>query len=140
MLLLDLFDGMPIDSQMTRYIRHDHVSDNSKTYCSKRLVYPRLGSAIPIFCRRVARGLLKHRSCLFTFLEREGVEPTNNSAEKGVRPAVQWRKICFGNQSSEGELLTARLPTVVRTCSLQGKNTFQYLVDSINAHRRGHRR
>ena len=84
---------------------------------------------------RMSRGLLKYWDCLFTFLEHEGVEPTNNSAEQGIRPAVQWRKICFGNQSPEGELLTARLLTVARTCALQGKNTFQYLVNSINAYR-----
>ena len=45
---------------------------------------------------RTALGLLKHWNHLFTFLEHEGVEPTNNSAERGIRPAVQWRKICFG--------------------------------------------
>ena len=84
---------------------------------------------------RMSRGLLKYWDCLFTFLEHEGVEPTNNSAEQGIRPAVQWRKICFGNQSPEGELLTARLLTVARTCALQGKNTFQYLVNSISAYR-----
>jgi hypothetical protein len=52
-------------------------------------------------------------------------------------PAVQWRKICFGNQSPEGELYTARLLTMIRTCSLQGKNFFQYLVDAVNASRIG---
>lgn len=48
---------------------------------------------------RAAKGLLKHWNHLFTFLDHQGVEPTNNSAERGIRPAVQWRKICFGNQS-----------------------------------------
>ncbi len=84
---------------------------------------------------RMARGLLKHWDCLFTFLEHEGVEPTNNIAERGIRPAVQWRKICFGNQSLDGEILTARLLTVTRTCILQKKNPFRYLVDAINAYR-----
>jgi len=86
---------------------------------------------------RMARGLLKYWGCLFTFLEHDGVEPTNNAAERGIRPAVQWRKICFGNQSSEGELLTARLLTVTRTCLLQGKNPFHHLADVINASRSG---
>lgn len=86
---------------------------------------------------RTARGLLKHWNHLFTFLDHEGVEPTNNSAERGIRPAVQWRKICFGNQSANGEVLTARLLTVTRTCILQRKNAFDFLVQSINAHREG---
>jgi Transposase IS66 family len=55
---------------------------------------------------RTARGLLKHWNHLFTFLDHESVEPTNNPAERGIRPAVQWRKICFGNQSENGEPLT----------------------------------
>jgi transposase len=86
---------------------------------------------------RMARGLLKYWEHLFTFLEYDGVEPTNNVAERGIRPAVQWRKICFGNQSQQGELLTARLLTITRTCFFQGKNAFEYLVDAINAHRLG---
>jgi transposase len=84
---------------------------------------------------KAAKSLLKHWHGLFTFLEREGVEPTNNSAERGLRPAVQWRKICFGNQSEEGELLTARLLTAERSCIRQGRNAFHFLVDSINAYR-----
>jgi hypothetical protein len=86
---------------------------------------------------RTARGLLKHWNHLFTFLEHEGVEPTNNSAERGIRPAVQWRKICFGNQSEAGQVLTARLLTATRTCLLQNKNPFEFLVDSITTHRLG---
>ena len=41
---------------------------------------------------------------LFMFLEHEGVEPTNNVAERSLRAAVQWRKISFGNRSRNGEV------------------------------------
>jgi transposase len=85
---------------------------------------------------KAAKSLLKHWGGLFTFLEHEGVEPTNNSAERAGRPAVQWRKICFGNQSDDGELLTERLLTAERTCILQGKNAFQFLLESVVAYRR----
>jgi transposase len=87
--------------------------------------------------RKACKSLLRHWHGLFTFLEYEGVEPTNNSAERGARPAVQWRKICFGNQSDEGELLTARLLTAERSCILQGRNAFQFLIESVVAYRRG---
>ena len=83
---------------------------------------------------RMCRGLLKYWKHLFTFLEYEGVEPTNNPAEQCIRPAVQWRKICFGNQSQGGERLTERLLTVNRTCFLQKKNAFLHLVNSLIAH------
>src|SRR5258708_7983612 len=36
---------------------------------------------------------------LFVFLEHQGVEPTNNGAERALRTGLQWRKICFGNRS-----------------------------------------
>lgn len=84
---------------------------------------------------KAAKSLLKHWDGLFTFLEYEGVEPTNNSAERGARPAVQWRKICFGNRSDDGELLTARLLTAEKSCILQGRNAFQFLLDSLTAYR-----
>ena len=86
---------------------------------------------------KAAKSLLKHWDGLFTFLEHEGVEPTNNAAERAIRPAVQWLKISFGNQSAEGELLTARLLTVERSCILQRKNPFQFLVDAVTAYRKG---
>jgi len=85
---------------------------------------------------KAAKSVLKHWDGLFTFLEVEGVEPTNNSAERALRPAVQWRKICFGNQSEDGQTLTSRLLTVTRTCILQNRNPFDFLVKSIVAYRR----
>src|SRR6202171_3872193 len=62
--------------------------------------------------RNLATALFEHNERLFTFLELEGVEPTNNSAERALRTGVQWRKICFGNRSANGERATARLLTV----------------------------
>ena len=61
--------------------------------------------------RNLATALFEHNERLFTFLDQEGVEPTNNSAEPALRTGVQWRKICFGNRSANGELATARLLT-----------------------------
>lgn len=87
--------------------------------------------------RKLARNLLKRYDHLFTFIFKEGVSPTNNIAERGIRPAVQWRKICFGNRSDNGRLLTARLLTVTRTCLLQGRNSFEFLVEAISSYRCG---
>jgi len=83
----------------------------------------------------LARALWEHNERLFTFLEHEGVEPTNNSAERALRTGVQWRKICFGNRSATGELATARLLTVAGTCKLQKLNILAYLSVAIAAHR-----
>jgi transposase len=86
--------------------------------------------------RNLAMALFEHNERLFTFLEHEGVEPTNNSAERALRTGVQWRKICFGNRSANGELATARLLTVAETCDLQRFNILVYLSAAIACHRR----
>ena len=83
----------------------------------------------------LAAALFDHIDQLFIFIEQEGVEPTNNSAERALRTGVQWRKICFGNRSAQGELATARLLTVAETCDLQHLNILAYLSAAIASHR-----
>jgi transposase len=83
--------------------------------------------------RTRARRMLKHWDHLFTFMLYEGVEPTNNIAESAIRPAVQWRKICFGNQSDSGERFTERILSVTRTCQKQDKNAFEFLASLMEA-------
>ena len=84
----------------------------------------------------LARALVVHHLDFFTFVEHEGVEPTNNVAERALRTAVQWRKIMFGTRSADGELAVARLLTVTRTCQLQQLNALAYLTAAIRCHRR----
>ena len=50
------------------------------------------------------------------------MEPTNNSVERALRCAVQWRKISFGSRSAEGEVAVARLLTIARTCHMQDQS------------------
>lgn len=84
----------------------------------------------------LARALFVHHPHFFTFVHEEGVEPTNNVAERALRTAVQWRKIMFGNRSAAGELAVARLLTVTRTCQLQQLSALAYLTAAIRSHRR----
>jgi transposase len=86
--------------------------------------------------RNLAYALFVHNQHLFTFVHEDGVEPTNNAAERALRTAVQWRKIMFGTRSEEGERAVERLLTVARTCQLQQLNALVYLTASIAAHRR----
>ena len=83
----------------------------------------------------LANKLMKRFDDLFTFIFYEGVEPTNNLAERGIRPAVQWRKICFDNRSDNGAVLTFRLLTITRTCWLQNRNPLEFFVEAISAYR-----
>jgi len=48
----------------------------------------------------LATALFRHNERLFTVLDQEGVEPTNNRTERALRTGVQWRKTCFGNRGA----------------------------------------
>ena len=45
---------------------------------------------------RFARTLDREMGALWTFVVEEGVEPTNNRAERALRFAVLWRKLMQG--------------------------------------------
>jgi len=87
--------------------------------------------------RTLCKGLLKKWDSLFTFIYHEGVEPTNNLAERMVRPGVQTRKISYGTRSEKGQILRARLLTVSQTCRIQGRNPLDFLLAAIHANRYG---
>lgn len=82
----------------------------------------------------MCRPLYDHRDWLWTFLEVEGVEPTNNASERALRPAVIWRKLSFGTQSAQGSRFVETILTVVETCHRQSKSSFQFLTSAIQAH------
>lgn len=86
-----------------------------------------------------ASQLLSCWQSLWTFSTQEAVEPTNNHAERMLRPAVLWRKNSFGSQSRGGCLFTERILTVVATLRLQGRNVLEYLCNCIESHRAGQR-
>ncbi len=87
--------------------------------------------------RNLATALYDHLPKFFAFVEREAVEPTNNSAERALRCAVQWRKTSFGSRSATGEVAVARLLTVTRTCRLSDRKPLAYLAAAIRSHRGG---
>lgn len=85
--------------------------------------------------RKLCKGVLKKWDSFFTFLYHEGVEPTNNLAERHIRPAVQTRKLSYCTRSENGQLLRTRLLTVSGTCRMNGRNPYQFLRQTIHAHR-----
>lgn len=82
----------------------------------------------------LAHDLLGRFPTLWTFLYVEGVEPTNNLAERGLRPAVIFRKLSGGNQSDWGARFTERLMTITCTLKQQAKNVFTFLTETFAAH------
>src|SRR5262245_19874851 len=79
------------------------------------------------------REMLKRREALWTFVQVEGVEPTNNTAERSIRPGVQWRKGSFGTQSEDGSRFVESIMTVVATLKQQQRNVLKYLTAAHEA-------
>ena len=67
----------------------------------------------------------------------EGVEPTNNAAERAIRPGVLWRKGSFGTQSAKGSHFVESMMTVVTTLKQQQRNVLEYLTAACAATLRG---
>ena len=87
---------------------------------------------------RTCQQLLKVEPAFWTFVTTVGIEPTNNAAERALRPAVLWRKNSFGSQSEAGSLFVSRMLTVVTTLRSQNRPVLDYLVDACRAARQGH--
>ena len=83
-------------------------------------------------------GNLKERQdALWNFAYHDDVEPTNNRAERAVRPAVIKRKLSFGTQSSDGSRFIERMLTVCESLRRQSRAVLDFIADSIVTHRTG---
>jgi transposase len=87
--------------------------------------------------RKLATTLWQQWDGLWTFAQVAGVEPTNNAAERALRPAVLWRKGCFGTQSVAGSRFAERLLTVCATCRQQQRQVVSFLTQAVAAHGSG---
>lgn len=83
------------------------------------------------------RELLTHEEALWTFASVEGVEPTNNAAERAQIHAVQYRKTSYGTDSARGSRFLESIFTVAGSCRLQGRNAWHYLTACHEAHLAG---
>lgn len=81
----------------------------------------------------LARRMLKELDALWLFLRENGVEPTNNRAERALRFGVMWRKRSNGTQSDKGDRWVERILTLKETCRLQSVSSFQILVQAIDS-------
>lgn len=81
----------------------------------------------------IAKELVERIDNLWTFVDVEGVEPTNNAAEQALRHAVIWRKLSFGTQSASGSRFVERMLTVIETCRRQTRDAFAWLIDAVEA-------
>lgn len=96
------------------------------------------GKTLPSWMvRALCNDVSKLEPALWTFVSVEGIEPSNNAAERALRPAVLWRKGCFGAGSANGNSFVARILTTSATCRQQKRPLLTYLTDSVIAYRDG---
>jgi transposase len=79
------------------------------------------------------RNLTTNEPKLWAFVWQEGVEPTNNAAERALRHAVLWRKGSGGTNSQRGSRFVERVLSVRETCRQQGRGLLEYLVECCQA-------
>jgi transposase len=87
--------------------------------------------------RNTCANILKVEKSLWSFVRMEGVEPTNNGAERALRRAVLWRKKSFGTQSTAGSRFVERILTVVTTLRQQSRDVLEYLAEACRSSLRG---
>ena len=84
---------------------------------------------------RVQRRLVKHFTASFRFLESPKVyEPTNNLAERTLRPLVRLRRMSQGSRGQAGSDWTARAASIVATCKIQNRSTWQFFQQAVNSY------
>jgi transposase len=91
----------------------------------------------PDEARTFARTLEREMAHLWTFVVEEGIEPTNNRAERALRFAVLWRKMSRGTYNEKGNRSVERILWLCETCHLQGMSTFPVLVDAVASYYNG---
>jgi transposase len=81
----------------------------------------------------MAKQILKLQAALFTFVDHEGIEPTNNVSERKVRQGVMWRKTSFGTQGSKGSRFVERILTTDATLRQQKRDVLDFLTAAYAA-------
>lgn len=82
---------------------------------------------------KLSRALIREMITLWVFLEEQGVEPTNNRAERALRAGVLWRKRSKGTQSDKGDRWVERILSLKQTCRMRSIPTFNILVEAIDS-------
>jgi transposase len=106
----------------------------------KRRMHQTLEQGVAAGVKKTAglcRSLLKREAALWQFAVVPGLEPTNNLAERMLRPAVVWRKKSFGSDSRTGCMFAQRMLSVMQTLTLGGQRVLDYLAAAVTAHRAG---
>jgi transposase len=85
--------------------------------------------------QRFCDNLLGLGRALWTFAHADGVESTNNRAERVLRRGLLWRKCSQGSRSDEGCRFVERMLTALQSLRLQKRPVLDCLTQAVSAHR-----
>jgi transposase len=118
-------------------LHHEREQVTPETFARRRLLIDNATDRL-VFDRYVAptteaarlqRRYRTHRDSLYVFLDRDDVEPTNNSSERDLRPSVIHRKVIGSFRSAWGAEASAIRTSILATARKQGRN----LLDAFRA-------
>lgn len=116
----------------TRWWFASKMRKRRKRWCNKLLQHLRRGATCGHrMTQRTCENILAHGNSLWNFFDNQNVEPTNNLAERQLRPLVIAKKLSFGANSARGARFIERIFTVIMTCAQQGKNVIEFLNKSM---------
>jgi len=81
--------------------------------------------------------ILEYEGEWFTFLERKGVEPTNNRCERALRPMVVRRKVSQHNWSIDGLHGLEVIQSLYETCKLRNADFMSLIKNEVEANIHG---
>lgn len=128
-------DGTITHYDFVELVKDIRSSDQSVVATSRRLPDWVKGENPVGSTLSTCRQLLKVEPAMWLFVTTEGVEPTNNAAERAIRPAVLWRRTSFGSQTQAGSAFVARMLTVVTTLKSQQRNILEFMTTAVVAAR-----
>jgi transposase len=111
-------------------LHHERGQITPETFARRRVLIENARNRL-VFARYVApkteaarlqQRYQTHCDSLYVFLDRDDVEPTNNSSERDLRPSVIHRKVIGGFRSAWGAEASAIRTTILTTARKQGQN------------------
>jgi transposase len=117
--------------------RLGHMGTERPTVGQWRAWYARFRALVNPYTTRpdqagtFARRLEREGEALWVFLDVQGVEATNNIAERAHRFGVLWRKRSQGTCSEKGNRWGERVLSLRHTCRIRGRPTFPMLVEAV---------
>jgi transposase len=82
----------------------------------------------------MAERFYHHGDAYFQFITTPAIEPTNNVVEQAMRFVVMDRHITQGTRSARGRQICERLWTVMATCALHKRSSFQWIYQAISSY------